>query len=614
MGLLRFIKKTFALDERSLGLYRILIGLIIMADVLYRLPDLRAFYTDGGIVPRSIFTGEMTMPWSFSLHLANGSFGFIVVMFLIHLLIGIMLVVGYKTRWAMILAYIFTVSIHNRNWLINNGGDDILRAILLLSIFLPLNRRFSVDSAMREKPENTHTDGEHFSTWSLAFFLQVFVIYFVSYILKDHPIWRKDYTAMFFASRLEIFSTPIGVWMRGFPGLQKFFTILTIYAEWIGPLILVFAFVLGRFWWIARTFAVFIFWSFHLGIILTMWIGVFPYTCLAMWSLFLPGVLWDKLGQKWRRDSLDKCSIYFDADCGFCKKGVLIIREFFLLPEVIIAPAQSVSKVFSEMQREHSWVVVNEKGEHFFHFAAAVELMRHSPVLRYFVPIARFKPFFAIGNMVYKWVSHHRPLMGKVTQFLEYSSPKKSHPFFSWLFQLSGAFIFATILMWNLTTIKKLHVKSPFFQSVGRWLHLYQEWNMFAPFPKIDNVWIEVPAVLEDGSEIELITGSSDIYGMKDEAFYRNVPNEHWRKFYLNLSDRSDYARYFAGYLCRSWNDRKIRSRPDQTLRKLEVIAYSQPNLENGDRGGISRSMSWRHWCFDEDYKKDNAKPSQKAD
>jgi len=35
---------------------------------------------------------------------------------------------------------------------------------------------------------------------------------------------------------------------------------------------------------------------------------------------------------------------------------------------------------------------------------------------------------------------------------------------------------------------------------------------MFAPFSKMDNIWIEVPAILSDGPEIELLTGSRNIY------------------------------------------------------------------------------------------------------
>ena len=42
------IKRSLSLDPRSLALYRALMGLVVMAYVVYRLPDLTNFYTDIG--------------------------------------------------------------------------------------------------------------------------------------------------------------------------------------------------------------------------------------------------------------------------------------------------------------------------------------------------------------------------------------------------------------------------------------------------------------------------------------------------------------------------------------------------------------------------------------
>jgi hypothetical protein len=44
----------------------------------------------------------------------------------------------------------------------------------------------------------------------------------------------------------------------------------------------------------------------------------------------------------------------------------------------------------------------------------------------------------------------------------------------------------------------------------------------------------------------------------------------------------------------------------------MEIIVYSQSNLLNGEKGGISRKLTWKHWCFDEDYNKENPKPAKK--
>jgi predicted DCC family thiol-disulfide oxidoreductase YuxK/uncharacterized membrane protein YphA (DoxX/SURF4 family) len=600
-------KKSLGLDYRSLALYRCLMGLIVIADVLYRLPDLTNFYTDVGLIPRSIFMSEMGMPWSLSFHFANGSKGFALAMFGVHFLFGLMLVFGYKTRWAMFGAYLMTLSVHNRNWLVNNGGDDILRAILFISIFLPLNRCFSLDSALKRDKTPSQKD-YHLSTFGLTFFLQVFCIYYVSYILKNHAIWRTDFTAVFYASRLDIFASPIGIWFRQFPLLQKGITFFTIYLEFIGPLLLVFAGIFGRFYWVARLLVIAGFWGLHAGIILTMLIGVFPYTCLVMWLIFIPGEVWDFFLRRFRHRGLGKLSIFYDGDCLFCEKGVRILREFFLLPEVEIRPAASDKAVHQDMVRENSWVVVNGAKEKFFHFAALTEVLRHSTFLRLWVPLFQIRFIAALGDRLYKWVANHRQLMSRFSQFLEFQTEKKSLRPFHWLYQAAGCVLFLTLFFWNLTTIKSWEVRAPFWQNVTRWLHLYQEWNMFAPFPKMDNIWVEIPATLSDGSQIELLSGSRDVFSVKKNVFPGNVPNEHWRKFYLNLSERTDYARYYGGFLCRQWNERKERLVPETTLRKFEIIVYSQTNFIDGATGPINRKLSWKHWCFDEDYRRENQK------
>jgi predicted DCC family thiol-disulfide oxidoreductase YuxK/uncharacterized membrane protein YphA (DoxX/SURF4 family) len=605
MLFLKHLKKSFSFDLRSLAFYRFFLGLIVLADVIYRLEDLTNFYTDVGLVPRSIFITEMAMPWSFSLHLANGSYWFAVLMFTLHLILGLMLLFGYKTRWAILGAFIMAISVHNRNWLINNGGDDVLRAILFLSIFLPLNKRFSIDSALSKERS---TSDLYFSTWVLAFFLQVFLIYFVSYILKDSDIWRKDYTAFFFSSRLDIFATPFGIWLRQFPSLGKVITFLSIYLEWLGPLLLSFAFVFKKSWWKVRFSLVVLFILFHFGIFLTMNIGLFTFICMVMWLLFLPGDLWDLFQLKSIQKQDDKLVIFYDSECDFCFKIAKIIREFFLLSTVQILPAQSNNVVFKEMKKMNSWVVRNEAGKFFYQFEGFLEVLKHSTVGRFLYPLFSMKLIKKIGTNIYCLVSNNRNIFARISQYFPYTESKKEIRPLRWISEVLGAFIFLTLLMWNLTTIKKLNISAPFFQNVTRWLHLYQEWNMFAPFPKMDNVWVEIPATLNDESEIELLSGSSDIYSIKEDSFYKGIPNEHWRKFFLNLSDRSDYARYYGGFLCRQWNDRKIQSIQGKQLKKFEIIVYSQQNLPNGEKGGISRKLSWKHWCFDKDYQTDNSK------
>lgn len=605
MGFLKLVKNSLGFDYRSMALYRFLLGIIIISDVLYRLPDLTNFYTDQGLVPRALFLNEMTLPWSFSLHLASGNWLVMLLFFLIQMLLGAMVAMGYKTRWALVGSFILNASLHNRNWLINNGGHDVLRSIMFLSIFLPLNRYFSVDSAMT-KDKETPPESAHMSFWVIAFTFQAFAIYFISYILKNHDIWRKDFTAVYYSSRLDIFATSIGVWSRGFPLIQKIGTAYTAFVEWIGPLLLISAWMFGKRWWMVRLVVVFLFWGLHMGIFLTMKIGLFPWICIVMWTIFLPGPLWDRFFDFFRRKDFGQLTIYYDKECRFCEKSVRLLREFHLLPEVSLREGQSSTDIHQLMEKNTSWVITNEKGEKFFRFEAFIEIARHSPLIFWTAPLLNFSPVKKIGGMIYHWVSHHRSLMGKFSQYLKLEEEKKPVLTIKVMSEIFGAVMLATLFMWNLSTIKAFGISAGPLGNISRWLHLYQEWNMFAPYPKMDNTWIEVTGELSDGTMVDVISGSREIFEVREKSFYDSVSNEHWRKFYLNMSNRSDYARYFGGYLCRRWNDRKIKWVPNTTLRKMEIVTYSQMNYLNDAKGPVEKKLTWKHWCFDSDYKQDN--------
>jgi hypothetical protein len=170
-----------------------------------------------------------------------------------------------------------------------------------------------------------------------------------------------------------------------------------------------------------------------------------------------------------------------------------------------------------------------------------------------------------------------------------------------------GVLFLGILIYWNLFSAKLAPAPIEPFKSIAQWTHIFQGWGMFSPQPKKDNIWVEIPALLSNGSKMELLSGSSDLDTSKSDIFPDLIPNEHWRKFYLLLSDgRVDYAKYYGGYLCREWNDRKLKKLPNTTLRKLEIKVFSQENLLDGTKGSINKKLSWTHWCFKEDFKRDN--------
>src|SRR5919197_4247390 len=64
----------FAVDLRSLALLRITIGSIILLDLISRVPQLKVFYSDEGLVPRSVVYESQPRSWYLSLHFLAGRF------------------------------------------------------------------------------------------------------------------------------------------------------------------------------------------------------------------------------------------------------------------------------------------------------------------------------------------------------------------------------------------------------------------------------------------------------------------------------------------------------------------------------------------------------------
>ena len=74
----------------------------------------------------------------------------------------------------------------------------------------------------------------------------------------------------------------------------------------------------------------------------------------------LPVALFDRLGL-WAAHR-GGVNIYFDRDCGFCRKSCLLFRTFLLLGNTKILPVQDNPEAFEIMQKYNTWVVLDSDG------------------------------------------------------------------------------------------------------------------------------------------------------------------------------------------------------------------------------------------------------------
>ena len=280
--------EIFGIDPRSLASFRIATAMVLLYDLAGRVVDVRAFYSDTGIVSIAQ-QQEVCLPWLWSLNFSNGSIGFQTAIFAVAFIFALALLVGFATRLSTVGCWILVVSIHVRGSdLLVNGGDILLVQMLFWGMFLPLGQYWSLDSVLGKSKPTTLEPMVSFA--SAAILLQIFLMYFFTGLMKMNEIWYSG-LAMENALSYDIFVKPAGSYLLNFPGLLKFVTYTTLCLELIGPFLFFIPWKTAYF----RLILWGIFMLMHIGIEITMTVALFSYICMAALTLFLPTGFWDWL-------------------------------------------------------------------------------------------------------------------------------------------------------------------------------------------------------------------------------------------------------------------------------------------------------------------------------
>ena len=76
------LTELFGIDPRTLALFRVATALVLLYDLVGRVVDVRAFYSNDGIVSIAQ-QQEVCSPWLWSLNFLNGSVGFQTAIFVV---------------------------------------------------------------------------------------------------------------------------------------------------------------------------------------------------------------------------------------------------------------------------------------------------------------------------------------------------------------------------------------------------------------------------------------------------------------------------------------------------------------------------------------------------
>jgi hypothetical protein len=285
------LRNLFGIDPRSLALFRMAIGALLLVDLAIRAGDLSAMYTDDGMFSRAEICRRATTVWNWSFHFGGGSWGYQAMLFGIAAALALALFAGFETRLVTIGSWLMLVSLHHRVPPILSGAEILLRMLLFWAMFLPLGRVWSVDRWMERRRGDVAAHGREapvLSVATAAILLQMALMYFFSALFKSNPQWWRG-EAIAGTLAHGFYASPLGAYLLQFPRLLSGVTVATFILEWAAPLLLFFSGSKRR----PRLVFIGALAAMHLSIALCLEVGLFSYVALAGLTLFLPAEFWN---------------------------------------------------------------------------------------------------------------------------------------------------------------------------------------------------------------------------------------------------------------------------------------------------------------------------------
>jgi hypothetical protein len=203
--LLAWIREHYmVLDPRTAGLYRIVIGFLLTANAIRHWTVAQTYYSNDGVLTNHWKLYKPGAPWEFSLFHAFSSLDEVHVAFALSVFCHLCMMVGWRSRLFAILSFVWVTSLDSRILLVENGGYVVVNLTAMYAMFLPIERRFSIDAwiaSMRDHREARVSDlrergfarGRDVPFVSYAVMLatvNLAFVYFFNVVNKSGNVWR----------------------------------------------------------------------------------------------------------------------------------------------------------------------------------------------------------------------------------------------------------------------------------------------------------------------------------------------------------------------------------------------------------------------------------------
>jgi hypothetical protein len=617
-GLWAFLRDTYgSADPRSLGLFRVALGVLLFVDVARRWPDVEAHYANTGWLTNHFMLFRPMSDHLFSIYLACSTPGEVKTLMAFHLLVCVLLAVGWHTRIMHVLAALLLVSINSRNIMLENGGWVVLTLLTVWSMFLPLGRRFSIDAvraSLRARRETTpaalndHEDPPRDTTPVVSFavaalILQWIVIYYFNVVHKTGREWH-DGTAVYYFFQQDRMVTAFGAWLRELlpVGAFKVMTFSALAMESSIAILLASPFRTPLFRMIAWGLCC----ALHLSIDAVVQLGPFSWAMVTMFWALIPTEAWEKLGPKLAAH-YPRRELCFDPESGFWVSFCRIVKRFDVLEHVEFRPVAPVEPPEEDDGEDaepargeeplgvavaRTLVVLDPAtGKRFRGVSALVRLADAVPFGRLLVLPARLPGLdMAIERRLERASAESADadayfelegLAGGPERLVPEPSPARRlfRRGIAGLRELAVLVLVVScgsqVLIENRAVPEWLKPKHrpDWMTSIVVYPRLFQGWSMFAPSPPSDDGRVVVDGITRDGRHFDPLTQKEPNFEVQPKGGFHM--NQIWGDFHRRIGEQR-FEAYLEGVRDMLRNYHQITGKKQDELVSFDVWFVSE--------------------------------------
>jgi hypothetical protein len=593
-------------DPRSLAALRVALGALLFLDVALKWSDVEAHFSNSGWLSNHFALYRPMSDHLFSVYFAFNGPNEVKLLMLGHLLVCLLLMVGYRTKTMQLLALLLTTSLNSRNLLLESGGSVVLNILLVWTAFLPLGQRFSVDSvraSLRARRETTAASlndradpprarSAVYSLAVTALLLQWVVIYAFNAVQKSGPEWRGG-SAVYYFLQQERLLTWFGSWLHGvLPfGVTKALTFGTLAIEAVLPLLLLLPWRTASLRLVAFGLALIL----HGSIDAVLQLGSFSWAMLVAFFAFVPPRAWVWLGQRYRARRR-ACVVHFDPSSG---ASLALCRLVKRLDSLGLVTFRALDEQSPKKAARSLAVSVEGSRTTSVGFAALLSIGDAWWCGR--------APLAVLGALGFRkrW---ERRLAQMATQPRELDeqlgtaalpaeadahAPPASDASELWNKLKGGtreAFVgllllvcASQVLLENAAVPNVLRPprRPPAFEAIVAYPRIFQGWSMFAPSPPLSDGRLVIDGKTKDGRALDPLTGSAPVFEVHPAGARRM--NLLWGYFHVRIAEPR-FQNYWSGVRDFLMNHHKLSDRPEDELKSFDAYYVTQAFAAPGQK------------------------------